>query len=424
MNGKQLRNFVVHWGDLASRLPIGGDFQSQAKRRSLFDTLETKGEGVLFQAKAVRGIYRLLPTVSGMPDTRPMLTRAFKSTVSECKPIAAIGTDNADRNQFRVFMMYIWWYLKIWELLCQAPQEVKGHVSYEDFEATFTWLKEWGFRQVQEWRADPTAAFDRFKGGNPIPNEEFCDRVVRGALRDLSSADEADERMFAIRLLQRTHPHLFEATGGAPPKDLNRSFHGAPPVPPPGQRRPPKFQVDDAYAAKPIALQRWQTQYMNDFESPSRCSKTPSAANSLAPSRAALSRARTRAPTPPELRLPNALSSRVPAASPFGPQTAPFYSAMGSSPLKRAPSFPGLNMVPSPSKTNRMVHSSSMPEAHQTLTGLDRDALRIKLERHLEMSTTGNMRNLVRVAGGLVMDESSPMSPPRQQRSTRFAPMN
>jgi len=374
--GPQLKSFVVHWADLASRTPIRGDAQSQATRRDLFDSYDTKGNGILFKGVVLRGLYRLLPTISGIPDTRPMLNRAFKTTVSVTPPVAPIGDDNVDRNQFRVLLIYIWHYLKIWELLCQHPQQVKGHVSYSDFEATLCWLKDWGFPEAQVLQSDPTAGFDRLFGGNPVPNEEFCDRIVKGALKHLASLEEADERQMAKRMLMRLQPHLFE---GRKSQDASYVGIAAPPVPPPGQRRPPPAINDPTMNPdfKPNNFRRWTTQYNADFEAPSRIySQAASAAPSHAPSRTSYSQARTRAATPP-----NGWNSTA---------------ALPTSAFPRDTQQPSI-----------LRKSESLPEARQTLTGLDRDALRAKLENHIAMSTTGGMRKLLRVAGSMVMGDNA-----------------
>eukprot|EP00928_Gymnodinium_smaydae_P011800 TRINITY_DN14319_c0_g2_i1.p1 TRINITY_DN14319_c0_g2~~TRINITY_DN14319_c0_g2_i1.p1 ORF type:complete len:397 (-),score=60.33 TRINITY_DN14319_c0_g2_i1:102-1292(-) len=393
-----MKVFVVHWGDLNLRLPIGNDLASQARRRALFESIDgSDGKGILFQGKVIRAIYRSLPTITGMPDTRPFLTRAFHTVVTTIPPVAPIGTDNCDRNQFRVFMIYIIYYLKIWEVLCQHPLETKGHVSFSEFEALLVHLRDWGFAEARVWEGDPHAWFDRLSSHlGIVPTEEFLDRLLRGALLDLAKEGEDTERQLAERLLKRTHPHMVMSSGS---RAQGITFAGsAPPVPPPGQKRPPP--VPEAEEFRPGNFQRWSTQYMCDFECPSRLqSQAPSRLGSLAPSRSAYSQARTRVGTV--------------SNSPRGDRGRPLMSAKAQFASQAA-------SMKSPSG---MRHSHSMPEAGTTFSGLDREELRQKLEKHLEMSTTMDMRKILRVAGGMVTAKpnQSPFAPPSGAALSSFS---
>eukprot|EP00401_Gymnodinium_catenatum_P065655 CAMPEP_0117526618 /NCGR_PEP_ID=MMETSP0784-20121206/36376_1 /TAXON_ID=39447 /ORGANISM="" /LENGTH=365 /DNA_ID=CAMNT_0005322847 /DNA_START=56 /DNA_END=1153 /DNA_ORIENTATION=+ len=356
-----MKVFVAHWGDVASRLPIDASTADKSRRSALFESFDPDGKGILFQAHVVRGLFRLLPTISGITDTRTMLNRAFRTTVSLVPPVAPIGIDNVDRNQFRVLLVYVWWYLKCWELLYQHPLKVKGHVSFSEFQGTLCWLQEWGFPEAKAWADDPAFGFNQVSGGaNAIPVEDFVDRLLVGALLHLSSADADEERRMASRSLERTHPHLVNAKQE---KKLGRPAVSAPPVPPPGQRCPPLSLASEP--RKPDAFRRWSTSYMSDYESPSRRCSASSVHGSLPPSRVSHGRAVTRAGTPPAK----------------GSMLAPSYNFQS----------PG------------MQRNQSVPESNMRLTNMDRKALRVRLEKHLEMSSTMHMRSLLKVAGGMVM---------------------
>jgi hypothetical protein len=251
-------------------------------------------------------------------------------------------------------MIYIHYYVKVWELLLQNDAEVKGHVTLPEFEAALAWLQQWGFKEAEIWDRDPAAAFHRLSGGSTVlPVEEFIDRCLNGAMVDLCHDGEDNEREMATRMLKRLHPHLVD---DSPPKKWQGlTFIGsALPVPPPGQKRPPPQPMSESLV-KPNTFKRWTTQYMVDFEAPSRLvSQAPSGSVTAAPSRGG------------GLTKGNA----TPA-------------------LKRA---------------------ESLPAARQTLTGLDREELRKKLEAHMEMNSTGHLRKLLRVAGGMAVD-NAPFSP-------------
>eukprot|EP00927_Polykrikos_kofoidii_P076916 TRINITY_DN73932_c0_g1_i1.p1 TRINITY_DN73932_c0_g1~~TRINITY_DN73932_c0_g1_i1.p1 ORF type:complete len:381 (+),score=69.44 TRINITY_DN73932_c0_g1_i1:82-1224(+) len=380
-----MRTLVVHWPDLAALIPQGADFHSKEKRSKLFEAIDVDGKGILFQANVLRYIRRLLPTLSGIQDTSPLLSRAWRTTVTEVKPVAAIGFSWMDRNQFRVLLVYIWHYLKIWEMLVQpsmqATMEAKGFVSLPVFEAALPIMSEWGFDEAQAWSADISVAWERLTNGSGVMSMgEFADRVVAGALPNLASADEEEERRMAARLLERTHPHLLQAENPQGVRGRRRNRQ----IPPPGQNCPPA-----SIAAAHPPERSWATQYMSDFEPPSR-SEATSVVNSVAPSRVsrAQSQALTRASTPPKrFDIGDSLVHGSRAAN----QTAA-----------------------------RMRSSRSLPEANMSLRQLDRDALQRKLQSHVEMSSTHNMRRLLQAAGGMMMSPSRPSDKAVASKQTRF----
>jgi len=356
-----MRTFTVHWNDLKRCLPLGNDLAGQAMRRDLFERIDgPDGKGILQQAKVIRAIYRSLPTITGIPDTRPFLTRGFHTTVGAIAPVARIGTDNLDRNQFRSFMTYIYYYVKVWELLLQNDAQVKGHVTLPEFEAALASLQKWGFKEAALWDRDPTAAFDRLSGGNSVlPVEEFIDRCLNSALPDLCRDGEENEREMAISKLSKTFPHLLDQN---PTKKFGGlTFIGsALPLPPPGQKRPPPQPVSEALI-KPHTFNRWATQYTVDYENP----------------------------------------SRLPSPAPSAPGSRP--QSRGE--LSKAQSTPALR------------RAESISAGKQTLTGLDREAIRKKLEAHVEMNNTSHLRKLLKVAGGMAVEKQA-CSPTRQRRPT------
>jgi hypothetical protein len=319
-------------------------------------------------AKVIRAIFRSLPTITGITDTRPFLKRGFWTTATTIAPIARIGTDNLDRNQFRSFMIYIHNYVKIWELLLQKEPEVKGHLTLPEFEGALAWLQQWGFKEAKFWDRDPAAAFHRLSGGSTVvPVEEFIDRCMNGAMVDLCHDGAEDEREMATRMLKRLHPHL--VADNPPKKWQGLTFIGsALPVPPPGQKRPPPQPVSESLL-KPN--KRWTTQYMVDFESPSRLV--------------------SQAPSRPESR-----GSNTEAPSRRG-EMAKGHAAPT---LKRA---------------------ESLPQMKQTLRGLDREELRKKLEAHVETTSTPHLRKILRVAGDIALDKTVSFSPSKSTGSIKLA---
>eukprot|EP00929_Paragymnodinium_shiwhaense_P119185 TRINITY_DN91064_c0_g1_i1.p1 TRINITY_DN91064_c0_g1~~TRINITY_DN91064_c0_g1_i1.p1 ORF type:complete len:419 (-),score=99.62 TRINITY_DN91064_c0_g1_i1:243-1499(-) len=398
-----MRTIVVHWGDLAARIPIGADFASKQKRLELFEGWNTDGKGLMHQHFILQKLRRVLPTINGIPDSTPMLRKAWKSTVAEIPPIVSIGSDWMDRNQLRCFYVYIHHYLKIFELLQQQPPpEMRGFVGLPEFEAVVEKLREWGWREPQHWFSDLGLAFEKLtNGANLMVVEDFIDRLVTGSLVQLSSQGAQEERKEAIRLLQRTHPHMFPEDGqpSSPSAPSGSASHrgGKTPfpygMPPPGQKLP-----NPGFVQRNPPTKSWLTQYMCDFEHPS-VSSAPSNAGSAAPSRnpeAASSRvSRVTSQNPTRLHTPGRQMNKM----------APM--PLSLSHASRAPQVGGLRAVASEPTLQRI------PEAGETFGQLDRDALRSKLERHLEMSSTFHMRKLLKVAGGMTLGQPGPSAASR-----------
>jgi len=356
------RTFTVHWVDLAKCLPIDNDAACKGRRRELFDTFDPQGAGILYQARVVRGLFRLMPKVSGIVDMQVMIHQAYGVVRDIVDPVCSIGIDRMDRNQFRVFVIYLWYYIKLWDLFVQLGDDGKESrkVSLKQFEELCPWIQEWGIQDAAMWQKDPEACFegmDRNRSGSVL-FDDFAEWVLRRTVPQLSAAGEEDARNEAIRLLRRNHPELV-----AKPFPKKDRYHvgPCPPVCPPGQINPP-MPMEPAGGVPKRDL-HYRTQYKSDYLHPLLLPKETSASSSPARSR----------------NLSRALTPRGPARAPSDLETGV-----------------------------ALIRSSSMPDATLRTQGLDKQALRMKLENHLDMYSTGQMRKLLKVAGGMVVGPGSP----------------
>lgn len=361
------RTFTCHWADLARILPITNDLAAQARRRSLFEEFDPQGHGLLFQAKTVRALYRIMPAVSGVSDMKLCCHRAWQVTRDLATPIVPIGKDAMDRNQFRVLCIYLWYYFKLWDIFVQLSETGTDSrkVNLRNFEEMLPWLRAWGVQDGAIHNPDTVfETLDRY-GQGWILFEDLAEFILRRAVPQLAAPFEEESRAEAIRLLKRTSPHLLDKQW--PTKD--RAWNGAcPPVPPPGQRRPPMPVELDGMgggaggSVSPSAKRRFQTQYMCSYIPPQDMpTEVPSVGSKAA------SRALSRALTPRPVRPPSDLQTGI-----------------------------------------HLIRSSSLPAETMRTQGLDKQALRSKLENHLDMYSTGQMRKLLKVAGGMVVGPESP----------------
>jgi len=317
----------------------------------------------LFQGKVVKALFRLLPPVHGISDMRAVVHQAWYVTRDLVTPIAPIGIDRMDRNQFRVLCIYLWYHIKLWDLFVQLSDvgTENRKVTLKQFEEMLPFIRGWGIPSQAMWESNPDACFeavDRSMQGW-VMFEDLAEFILRCAVPQLSAAGEEDSRAEAIRLLTNTHPQLMVKEW--PKKE--RNWNGAvPPVPPPGQRRPPmNIDSDDmgpGGMTSPKNNRRFKTQYMCDYQD---TKYMPTSRDVTAASSRSTSRVLTRASTPPA-RPPSDLATGI-----------------------------------------ALIRSSSMPDATMRTQGLDKQALRMKLENHLDMYSTGQMRKILKVAGGMAV---------------------
>jgi len=365
-----MRSHVVHWGDIAPKLPFGCDSVTLMKRRELFDACDPRGIGLLSQSEVVRYFFRLLPPVAGIIDMKVALNLCFRAARETVTPVVHIGSQQLDRNQFRVFLMNVWYYIKLWERFCTVDESGARDVTPEIFEGLLPVMAEWGFGEVGEWLADPESVYQRLDrgGGGGLSFDELAEFCLKRGVPKLSAPDDEEERRAALDVLSRTQPHL--ASKVAPAGFGRRS--SMPPVPPPGQKLPPSgpSSTGSSPSNADARMKRWSSQYMSDYAPPSQRS---SRAGSLAVSAV---------PTP----------SRTRANTPGGGRREP-EQTFSKEDLRRQNSAPSI--------------ASSIGSGDLRAGELDRNALRSKLEQNMAMYNTCQMRRILEVAGNMVVGPKS-----------------
>mmetsp|Transcript_97676 Transcript_97676/g.209598 ORF Transcript_97676/g.209598 Transcript_97676/m.209598 type:complete len:359 (-) Transcript_97676:94-1170(-) len=351
----------IYWTDLIKVLPWANDELTKTKRQELFNTFDPERNGVVSQSYVVRSMFRLMPPIPGISDIKLVLNQAFRSTRDVVPPIANLSIHRLDWNQFRMFLMYLWYYIKMWEHFAQIDKAGDKKVTVHELKLMMPKLCEWGFKDSEAWNVDVAGAFARLdkQGLGKVDFEEFADFCLRHALHDLGLREEEKERGHANRTIARTNPHLVDPSS---PKKRDLWFNGStPPVPPPGQRRPPPALAAEIGQGR--GQGRWETQYMCDYLSPSSLnSKSPSVASTPA----ALSRR--------EVSMPG-------LGSPYSAQR--------------------LGLLSPKAERTALVRSSSVPARGPPEQ--DRYQMKSRLVTRMDMYNTGQMRKLLEVAGSIVV---------------------
>jgi len=367
-----MRTHVVHWGDIAPKLPFGSDSVTKMKRRELFEACDPRGIGLLSQAEVVRYYFRLLPPIGGVVDIRVVLNLCFRVARDTVTPVVHIGSQQLDRNQFRVFLMSIWYYIKLWEHFCTVDATSERIVTLDNFMRVLPAMVEWGFGEVDQWLADPEPVFPRLdrSGSGEVAFDELAEFCLRHGLPKLSAPEDEEERKVALDVLSRTQPHL--ASKVAPDMGSHKYRGSVPPVPPPGQKLPPSgpSSTSSSPSCADSKMKRWSSQYMVDYLPPSRRSSRPGSA------------AVSAVPTPSR-----STRSSTPAGNRRDGERA------ASKDLRRQTSVPSI----------------APPAGHGDPRAgeLDRNALRSKLEQNVQMYNTNQMRRVLEAAGNMVVGPRS-----------------
>lgn len=214
--------FVVHWEEYDKLLPTSLDCASKLRQRKLFEEFDPKGEGIVQQPVVVRGLFRLVPRVGGINDTRSLIELCFRITQQTIRPVIDLSYESLDRNQFRVLLITLRCYLRLWEQFYNYTEGRSSDslVRVSDIQAFQPVLEEWSpnVEMLLIRLQEDVKQLDTLKSG-VVPFNKFADCCLRRTLSVLAEYGEEAEKEETRRLLKQTHSHLFHKDPAeAPPK--------------------------------------------------------------------------------------------------------------------------------------------------------------------------------------------------------------
>merc|ERR1719230_1538294 len=109
-----MRNPLVDKAALHAQLPIGRDRVSKLTRSKLFSRFDPNGNGILSLAEVDKGLKQILE-LGGIENCTPAINRAFHAARDIAPPVASFSNDYIDKNEFRVLLVYLTYYLQLWE---------------------------------------------------------------------------------------------------------------------------------------------------------------------------------------------------------------------------------------------------------------------------------------------------------------------
>jgi Ca2+-binding EF-hand superfamily protein len=129
------------WTKIYARLPVDRTPEQQAKRAELFNQFDPNKNGYLSLAEIDKGVRDILQ-LEDLFDAKPVLLRAYNaSRALNTKP--GQGQDYVEKNEFRMLLVYLYNYLKIWEVFASADDSDDRRLNKQEFGKCFGALKKW-----------------------------------------------------------------------------------------------------------------------------------------------------------------------------------------------------------------------------------------------------------------------------------------
>jgi len=199
------RSGVVDWADLETWMPFTGDEISKRKRIKLFREMDADDNGLLHVSESVKILFRRIPSVRGLIDTRHLWMECFRIARTTSNPVVPIGIDFMEQAQFRNFLWCVWIYLRLWECMWKSQPRGAVEVRPNDVQKLVEVLILFGYDDP-----DGLYAFlmTNFENKDKIPFEEFALICLKKTLSYLTQIDEDYEQDNAKKELNRIQPGL------------------------------------------------------------------------------------------------------------------------------------------------------------------------------------------------------------------------
>lgn len=160
------------WEETVAKLPLKKTEEQKQERAKIFEGFDPNGNGYLSLAECDRGCQDVLGLGEVLP--KPVIMRAYQAAKDvaqkDGKNMTQHGGDYIERNEFRLFLVYLSRYLELWQMFSGMDDDGDRRVTFEEFEKGVAKLGEWGVTIE-----DPKAKFDEIdtNGGGMILFDEF-----------------------------------------------------------------------------------------------------------------------------------------------------------------------------------------------------------------------------------------------------------
>jgi len=189
---------TIDWAALDAKLPTERTDDEKAQRADLFRRFDPNGNRILSLAEVDKGLTDL--GVTPEPFNKKVILRAFQAakganndagaatSASSSKKSSSLGADYIEPCEFRLLLVYLKQYFKLWKLFDAVDESNDHRISLEEFKsavANCDWL-------APEIRNDPDAAFQEMdaNGGGMLLFDEFAAWALK---KHLDAEDKSQE---------------------------------------------------------------------------------------------------------------------------------------------------------------------------------------------------------------------------------------
>eukprot|EP00977_Amphora_coffeiformis_P005531 scaffold1170_cov174-Amphora_coffeaeformis.AAC.15 len=172
----------MSWEEIVAKLPLEKTEKQKQERAKIFEGFDPNGNGYVSLAECDRGCRDILGLGDVLP--KPVIMRAYQASKDTAqkdgKNMTKNGGDYIERNEFRLFLVYLSRYLQLWQMFSNMDDDSDRRVTFEEFEKGVAKLAEWGVTTE-----DPKAKFDEIdtNSGGVILFDEFSKWAMEALLQ-------------------------------------------------------------------------------------------------------------------------------------------------------------------------------------------------------------------------------------------------
>jgi hypothetical protein len=197
---------VVDWQWLMREMPIGSDDLSKRERHLLWESQDCDGSGLLHISEVVKGFLNMIRVVRGMMDLKPICTSCFKLAREAVDPVIPIGIDFMERNQFRMFLVCLWMYFRLWEYFYRACPKGCVAVKMHNLPEVVKILQDFGYPDAHRFHTFAMRSFQDVD--SELAFDKFAELCIQHVLPELSGIDGEYEKNYARKKIGSRHPAL------------------------------------------------------------------------------------------------------------------------------------------------------------------------------------------------------------------------
>jgi Ca2+-binding EF-hand superfamily protein len=182
----------IDWTLVRKKLCLERDEKGLAKRNKMWASFDVNGNGYLSLAELDKGIRDVL-NMQDIFEIKPVIMRAYQAARNTGKTRTKHSEDYVERNEFRVFLVYLRQYFEYWEMFERIDQNNDRKVTLSEFKHAVPTMEKWGVKI-----SSPEANFAEVdaNGGGVILFDEFCHWAIKKSL-DLEDDEDFEDVVFA-----------------------------------------------------------------------------------------------------------------------------------------------------------------------------------------------------------------------------------